>query len=349
MRWTDLDLEARVWTLPREATKGDRSHEVPLAAQMIEVLTTLPRTDGNVFSSTRGERPMSGYSKIKARAEQLAGFEDWRIHDLRRTAGTGMARAGIAVSTISKVPRQPQGRRSHQDIQPLQLSRRETTCVGDVGAAGGVSGAARSRQRRGSASGRPEGWCLEMAKPQSAGDWTLTPEQLQAIFRGELGGRAAAPSIEVCGGLNTMLAELRKTDNPDWAGGEQLGPKARDASVTLRNKLQTKSLFGEVSSLASPGKLTGWHASLLLFARLCMTVMTFWGRCRCPISSGGMSSSFWWYRSSTRECPESNTIWSMDKSPRVIFFHRVIAVLGWKGISPSTVLKNLVRGRDKSV
>jgi integrase len=93
MRWADLDLEAKVWTLPREATKGDRSHEVPLAPLTIEVLTALPRTGEYVFSSTRGEKPTRGYSKIKARAEKLAGFDDWRIHDLRRSAGTGMARA----------------------------------------------------------------------------------------------------------------------------------------------------------------------------------------------------------------------------------------------------------------
>ncbi len=109
MRWADLDMEARIWTLPREATKGDRSHEVPLAPLVIEILTTLPRTGTYVFSSTRGERPISGYSKIKARAEQLAGFDDWRIHDLRRTAGTGMARLGIAVSTISRVLNHKEG------------------------------------------------------------------------------------------------------------------------------------------------------------------------------------------------------------------------------------------------
>lgn len=109
MRWADLDLDVRVWTLPREATKGDRSHEVPLAPLVIEVLTALPRTGAYVFSSTRGERPISGYSKIKARAEQLARFDDWRIHDLRRTAGTGMARAGIAVSTISRVLNHKEG------------------------------------------------------------------------------------------------------------------------------------------------------------------------------------------------------------------------------------------------
>ena len=109
MRWADLDLEARVWTLPREATKGDRSHEVPLSPAVIEVLTALPRTGAYVFSSTRGERPISGYSKIKVAADKLAGFDDWRLHDLRRTAGTGMARGGIATSTISRVLNHKEG------------------------------------------------------------------------------------------------------------------------------------------------------------------------------------------------------------------------------------------------
>jgi integrase len=109
MRWADLDLEARVWTLPREATKGDRSHQVPLSPLVIEILTALPRTGVYVFASPRGDRPISGYSKIKSRAEQLAGFDDWRFHDLRRSAGTGMARAGIAVSTISRVLNHKEG------------------------------------------------------------------------------------------------------------------------------------------------------------------------------------------------------------------------------------------------
>lgn len=109
MRWSDVDLEARVWTVPREITKADRAHEVPLAPLAIEALTNLPRTGPYVFSSTRGEKPISGFSKMKARAEQLAGFDSWRIHDLRRTAGTGMARAGIAVSTISRVLNHKEG------------------------------------------------------------------------------------------------------------------------------------------------------------------------------------------------------------------------------------------------
>jgi integrase len=109
MRWQDIDLEARVWTLPRENTKADRAHEIPLAPLAIEVLTALPRTGEFVFSSTRGERPITGFSKLKAHTDQLAAFSDWRLHDLRRTAGTGMARLGIAVSTISRVLNHQEG------------------------------------------------------------------------------------------------------------------------------------------------------------------------------------------------------------------------------------------------
>ena len=50
-----------------------------------------------------GERPISGFSKAKARADKLSGITGWRLHDLRRTAATNMAKLGIPVSTISKV------------------------------------------------------------------------------------------------------------------------------------------------------------------------------------------------------------------------------------------------------
>ena len=47
--------------MPREATKADRSHEVPLSPLLIEVLTALPRAGEYVFTSTRGERPIGAF------------------------------------------------------------------------------------------------------------------------------------------------------------------------------------------------------------------------------------------------------------------------------------------------
>ena len=39
---------------------------------------------------------LSGFSKIKAKLDELSGTTNWHIHDLRRSARTGMARLGIS-------------------------------------------------------------------------------------------------------------------------------------------------------------------------------------------------------------------------------------------------------------
>jgi hypothetical protein len=51
MQWEELNLNGRLWTLPRERVKNDRRHEVPLSAQAITILESVPRiSDRYVFS-----------------------------------------------------------------------------------------------------------------------------------------------------------------------------------------------------------------------------------------------------------------------------------------------------------
>lgn len=110
MRWSDIDLEAGVWTLPREIVKANRSHEVPLSSIAMGILTDLPEIDDLVFSSGRKVgRPLSGFSRTKARIDELSGVKDWRLHDLRRSAGSNMARIGVAPFTISRVLNHAEG------------------------------------------------------------------------------------------------------------------------------------------------------------------------------------------------------------------------------------------------
>ena len=60
MRWESIDLDARVWTIPREEMKGQKNkrkeHTVPLTDEMIEVLDGLPHMPNSdlVFPSSRG-------------------------------------------------------------------------------------------------------------------------------------------------------------------------------------------------------------------------------------------------------------------------------------------------------
>jgi integrase len=105
MRWDELDLDARLWTLPAGRTKNDKPHDVPLSGAAIAVLKSVPRvTDSPFVLTTNGGAPASGYSKNKRRLDALlsADIPAWRLHDLRRTCASGMARLGINLPVIEK-------------------------------------------------------------------------------------------------------------------------------------------------------------------------------------------------------------------------------------------------------
>ncbi len=75
MRWQDLDLEAGLWTLPREATKAGRLHEVPLSPLALKVLEVAKRTSKEYVFSTNGKTPISGFSRGKAKADQTVAIQ----------------------------------------------------------------------------------------------------------------------------------------------------------------------------------------------------------------------------------------------------------------------------------
>jgi integrase len=94
MRWDEVDFENALWTIPSTRMKGDAAHEVPLSKPAIYLLKDLPRGKGpHVFSTTDGERPIAGFSKVKERLGRVLGgeFRAWRFHDLRRTMRTQLS------------------------------------------------------------------------------------------------------------------------------------------------------------------------------------------------------------------------------------------------------------------
>jgi integrase len=107
MRWEEIDIENRLWTLPAERTKNNQPHEVPLSKAALAILERVPRTKESpfVFTTNGGASPASGYSKNKRRLDALlpAGMPSWRLHDLRRTCASGMARLGVNLPVIEKV------------------------------------------------------------------------------------------------------------------------------------------------------------------------------------------------------------------------------------------------------
>ena len=102
MQWPEVNMDKREWTIPAARSKSRREHIVPLPDAAVDILDSLPRfTEGDfVFTTTAGERPVAGFSKIKLRIDRMlvdrdTVIENWRVHDLRRTCRTGMARLGV--------------------------------------------------------------------------------------------------------------------------------------------------------------------------------------------------------------------------------------------------------------
>lgn len=104
MKWSDIDFERKVWTIPGAIAKNGRVHEVPLSAFVAELLASLPRFAGSEFVfTTTGRTPVSGFGRVKCRLDKAMEVSTWRFHDLRRTAASGMARLGVSPHVIEKV------------------------------------------------------------------------------------------------------------------------------------------------------------------------------------------------------------------------------------------------------
>jgi integrase len=83
--------------------KADAPHIVPLAPQAVTLLQSMPRWTGPfVFSTMDGKRPISGFSKMKARLDELVHVPEWRLHDLRRTMRTGLSALRVP-DTVSEL------------------------------------------------------------------------------------------------------------------------------------------------------------------------------------------------------------------------------------------------------
>jgi integrase len=83
-----------------------RLHVVPLSEAALSGICVVPRAGRLLFPSQADpecEGSFSGWTKAKARLDLAGGLADWRLHDLRRTAATGMARLGVSPPIIERI------------------------------------------------------------------------------------------------------------------------------------------------------------------------------------------------------------------------------------------------------
>ena len=104
MKWKDLKND--IWTIPGTETKNSEVHTVPLNPMALEIIEGIrPYSGGSeyVFESHfyPGRNMKSAYGALK-NIVRLSGV-DFKIHDLRRTAATGMSKQEVDWVTIGNV------------------------------------------------------------------------------------------------------------------------------------------------------------------------------------------------------------------------------------------------------
>lgn len=107
---TELVLDAvhPIWSLPAERSKNREAHRIPLSPLAVSLIQEASRLSGDspyLFPSPKDEAPVGAGAATKGmqRARPTLALANFRVHDLRRTAATGMAELGISPHTISLV------------------------------------------------------------------------------------------------------------------------------------------------------------------------------------------------------------------------------------------------------
>ncbi|MCK1450439.1 integrase arm-type DNA-binding domain-containing protein [Bradyrhizobium sp. 35] len=82
-RWSEIDLDAKLWTIPAVRMKANKEHRVPLSGRSLEILKALPREDGFVFPGGRKGVPISNMAMAGV-LKRMDRFEI-TVHGFRST------------------------------------------------------------------------------------------------------------------------------------------------------------------------------------------------------------------------------------------------------------------------
>lgn len=145
-RWSELDLEQKVWTVPAERMKGHKEHRVPLSDRALDILNALPRTGELIFPGAAVNLVLFELRKIELAVTVhgfRSSFRDWAAEAtvfpaeiaemaLAHSVGSAVERAYRRTDLMERRRRlmqdwaaycaQPPAERGGADIIPIRAS-----------------------------------------------------------------------------------------------------------------------------------------------------------------------------------------------------------------------------------
>ena len=102
-RWVEIDLDARLWTIPAERMKANREHIVPLSTQALEILEVMKPISAHrehVFPSRNDPKQPMNSQTANAALKRIGYGGKLVAHGLRSIASTAMNEAGFNADVI---------------------------------------------------------------------------------------------------------------------------------------------------------------------------------------------------------------------------------------------------------
>src|SRR5262249_22831530 len=103
LRWSEIDVDNAVLTLPPERTKNGRTHTLPLSPLALQIIKQVEKRDGRDFLFGKLACGYTHWGAQKKTLTDKIGVAHWTMHDLRRTAATHMCELGIEPHVVEAI------------------------------------------------------------------------------------------------------------------------------------------------------------------------------------------------------------------------------------------------------
>lgn len=102
-RWEEIDLDAKVWTIPAERMKAKRAHIVPLTSQALDILKIMRPVSAHreyIFPSRNDPKRAMNSQTANAALKRIGYGQKLVAHGLRSIASTALNEAGFNPDVI---------------------------------------------------------------------------------------------------------------------------------------------------------------------------------------------------------------------------------------------------------
>jgi integrase len=129
LKWPDVDFVRKIINVIQ--TKNNKPRAVPMNPIVLQILTTLHEKDGSagknsfVFPSEKTGRRLNNIRHSFYSALRRAYITDFRFHDLRHSAGTRLADAGVHPRIIMEILGHSDLRTTQRYMHAIDSAKRE--------------------------------------------------------------------------------------------------------------------------------------------------------------------------------------------------------------------------------